>query len=107
MQRKISDRMWEFWTPLGGSASPCLVCMKVPAVAMHHITPRSVNRVEDPWDLIPTCDECHREVDGDASRRPELREKVVRRAQSISEWKGEEPDRVLFKHGITDAPAEG
>ena len=97
---KFTDDLWVFWTPRGGSESPCLVCMKRPAVALHHITPRSMDRdtVEDVWNIIPVCNECHGEVDGDGARDAELREKVVARAQSIIEWRGKDTDRVLFEH---------
>lgn len=51
---------------------PCRNCMLRPAVAHHHIEPRSLapDRVEDPTNIISLCMECHEwaESAGEAGR---------------------------------------
>ena len=60
---------------------PCRNCMLRPAVARHHIEPRSLapDRVEDPTNIISLCNECHTWADtaGEAGRI-ELKKKQTR-----------------------------
>ena len=44
---------------------PCRNCMLRPAVALHHIEPRSLapDRIDDPDNVIPVCMKCHEWAD--------------------------------------------
>ena len=52
-----------FWRPIDHAEGlgPCQNCMRKPAVALHHIEPRSLapGRIRDPWNVIPLCNKCH------------------------------------------------
>lgn len=97
--KKFMDAMWEFWTPPDMTAPPCGNCFTRPAVALHHIEPRSLapHKVRDPWNVIPICNECHEraEMYGDTIQA-RLRRKVIERAHRIGEWNG--GNRTLWEN---------
>lgn len=93
------DAMWDFYTPENMTAPPCGKCYSRPAVALHHIEPRSVapEKLTDAMNVIPVCDECHRWVEsaGEGGQAL-LHKRVVERMQAVSEWS--DGSRVLWRY---------
>ena len=89
-EREFREATWAFWTPDGAETPPCIVCM-APAVALHEIDPKSLNRAwyeEGPEDSVPICDEHHQAaaIAGD-SGRAKLRKQAIVRLQMVGDWK--------------------
>lgn len=89
-EAEFREQTWDFWTPDGAETPPCIRCME-PAVCLHEIDPKSLDREwfeEGPEDSVPVCDDCHQwaALAGDAGRN-KLRDLAVRRLQMVGDWK--------------------
>ncbi len=88
-EQKFRDATWRFWTPTGSKTPPCIKCLS-PAVTLHEIDPKSLDREwaeHGPEDSVPICADCHEWATGagDAGQI-ELREKAVARMQQLGDW---------------------
>ena len=61
----FQDVVWALWTPRGAERPPCLRCSR-PAVCLHEIVPRSLDRLwyNHPENSVPLCDPCHQWAGG-------------------------------------------
>ena len=96
-EQHFYDQVWAFWTPRGAASPPCIICYKE-AITLHEIDPRSTNLewLDQPFNSVPVCNKCHNKVQLDpTSSGVKLRSLATSRAHTITDWKGEDYNRVI------------